>query len=327
MTWWLRKEDGTVYGPVDEDTLCRWAADGRVLPEDQASTDNEHWQPAPALDVLGMDWTIELANGAQYGPLHLLAMAELIRDGAASGGEQVVHRTTRETHRLSDVLVQALAARAAELQAAVDEAAAGAAEPPASPADSEWKQRYEAERDERAASEQELNEQVRRLGERELELLKRVETAELRVRHLEQQVAAPPLPGVKIDAGAMDERALLQSYNDLSRNYERILQQVREKQEELKALTDARSKSEQDTNARLAAIEEAAARDRLDATQLRQRLADSEKAHLEIVQAYRDLNDRYIRLRQQGNGTTPSPAAPGNAPPKAGGDKPRVRLV
>ena len=50
-------------------------------------------------------------------------------------------------------------------------------------------------------------------------------------------------------------------------------------------------------------------------------MVELEQAHVEIVRAYRDLNDRYIRLRQ-----VQSDAGPAAIPPSPS-DKPKIRLV
>ena len=62
-TWHLRKPDGAVYGPVDLDTLGRWAADGRVASDDHVSPDGQAWQPATSVPALGLDWIVQLASG------------------------------------------------------------------------------------------------------------------------------------------------------------------------------------------------------------------------------------------------------------------------
>ena len=63
MNWYLRKKDGEIYGPVDLETLQLWATDSRIAPEDEASTDREHWSPASGIPDLGMDWVVELRDG------------------------------------------------------------------------------------------------------------------------------------------------------------------------------------------------------------------------------------------------------------------------
>ncbi len=53
--WYLRKDGGAEYGPVAEEVLRAWAAEGRVAPEDWISTDRENWIPPHELASLEMD--------------------------------------------------------------------------------------------------------------------------------------------------------------------------------------------------------------------------------------------------------------------------------
>ena len=47
MSWYLQKNDGETYGPVEMDELQHWAAEGRIAPQDKLSQDNKHWAAAP----------------------------------------------------------------------------------------------------------------------------------------------------------------------------------------------------------------------------------------------------------------------------------------
>lgn len=80
--WYLKKGSGTIYGPVDLESLQAWARDGRIAPEDQVSTDRETWEPAPDLPPLEMRWFIELPGGGTYGPAHMAAFIDMLNEGA-----------------------------------------------------------------------------------------------------------------------------------------------------------------------------------------------------------------------------------------------------
>ena len=41
--WYLRIDDGSVFGPVPEVDLVDWAADGRIAPGNELSADREQW--------------------------------------------------------------------------------------------------------------------------------------------------------------------------------------------------------------------------------------------------------------------------------------------
>ncbi|MBN1676802.1 MAG: DUF4339 domain-containing protein [Kiritimatiellae bacterium] len=91
-TWYLKKQDASEYGPVELQVLCQWAADGRIDPTDEVSTDKESWRPAPDLPELKMVWLVELRDGRMYGPIHILAVYELFADGAASPEAKLIIR-------------------------------------------------------------------------------------------------------------------------------------------------------------------------------------------------------------------------------------------
>ena len=100
MNWHLKKADGeTVYGPVDEKTLEAWAADGRISPFDKVSSDQKEWKPAPQVDALKMEWTVDLDDGRQFGPLHVLAFRELVRSRRTEArGESPVFENRPDHH-------------------------------------------------------------------------------------------------------------------------------------------------------------------------------------------------------------------------------------
>ena len=118
--WYVKKGDGEVYGPVTRDELRSWAAEGRVAPEDTLSSDQETWQAAAEAVELGMDWFLELPGEPPYGPLHLMALNELVLDGAVSTVLPIRHRTTGERHVLGDALAHALSNRRETLEEALE---------------------------------------------------------------------------------------------------------------------------------------------------------------------------------------------------------------
>lgn len=97
MSWQLKKDDETIYGPVDLAMLQRWAADGRVAPEDMVSEDSQAWTHAYELDDLHMYWMVEQSNETSYGPIHLLAIRHMMVDGAIGFSTPITHKRTGES--------------------------------------------------------------------------------------------------------------------------------------------------------------------------------------------------------------------------------------
>lgn len=108
MSWYLRKSDKSIYGPVEHATLCAWAASGRIVPDDEVSEDQQHWQPAPSLSALKMDWVLDLGGGETFGPLHALALAELVRDGSVGPDQPVRHRADDIRCTLAEAVLPSL---------------------------------------------------------------------------------------------------------------------------------------------------------------------------------------------------------------------------
>jgi chromosome segregation ATPase len=117
--WYLKKRDDEVYGPATTDELKWWATEGRVVPDDMLSRDQENWEPAPDAAELGMDWWVELPEDKPYGPVHLLALNELALDGLVSAALTIYHRQSGERHILGNAVIHALAGRRTSMEEAV----------------------------------------------------------------------------------------------------------------------------------------------------------------------------------------------------------------
>lgn len=76
--WYLKMNDGTVYGPADLNRLQAWARGGRVAPSGQISSDLKSWVPASRMPELGMEWLVEVEQGQYYGPFHPDVIRDLI---------------------------------------------------------------------------------------------------------------------------------------------------------------------------------------------------------------------------------------------------------
>jgi len=96
--YFLRLEDDdTIYGPMQAAVLRDWAAQCRISPGDEISADKQSWMPAESLPDLKMDWMVELVDGSQYGPLNVLAIHDLLADGAVAANASAFHQKTKVT--------------------------------------------------------------------------------------------------------------------------------------------------------------------------------------------------------------------------------------
>ena len=388
MSWYLRKSDQSVYGPVPEGNLCAWAAHGQVSPEDEISRDQQTWQPAPELAALQMDWLIEAGPEETFGPIHVLALAELVRDGSLTADQRVRHKSGQPEGTLAEIVLPALLdikpspelqaspevlrlqqeletarqriagleqqvqhpvedPQVARLQLALAEARqrvvemelarSGEADPQVARLQEELSSaRQRIAELEQAASTPAENPELPRLqlalaaaeqrivdletraapaADPELPRLRdALSAAEARIHELEER-PAPAAPAPPADNGLMD------SYRELSANYDRLLNQLDEKSQELTQTIEANNRVIRDMESRMTGALEAATVDRAAADGVRLRLAELEQTHRDLVRSYRDLNDRYIRLRQQQKESGVLAPAPAPTP------KSPVRLV
>lgn len=329
MHWFLRKEDKTVYGPVDIAVLAGWAASGRITPSDEISNDQAIWRPAPELAELKMEWRLEIGDGETFGPIHALALAELVRDGSVPAEQPARHAQHGTVSTAGTVAVSALLTVVKDLEAGLErwQERANRAEterdalqnrppPPPDPELARLRQAL-AEADARIV---ELVKQTVHVPDPEAPRLREsLRQAEDRIAELETKRQV--MDHVAMADGTVDAGTLLKSYRELSQNYDRLLGKLNDKSDELSGALESHARAVKDLKAQLASAHEGTQKERQELEATRARLVALEQAHVEIVRAYRDLNDRYIRLRQ-----VQSEAGPAGVPPSPG-DKPKVRLV
>lgn len=107
-TWFLRKPDGEIFGPVEQSELLRWAGADRIGPEDAVSSDQVSWLPAPQMPGLKLWWMIEWPDGHSAGPYHVSSLAEMLADGELDGDETVRQVHTNQSASLLQTLQNAL---------------------------------------------------------------------------------------------------------------------------------------------------------------------------------------------------------------------------
>lgn len=364
--WYLRKNDGTVYGPVPLPDLCRWAADGRVEPGDQVSNDSTSWQSAADLPDLEMDYTILLHDDTAYGPVHLLAVQELLIDGSIRGTTWVAHKETGEKKPAADWLVPRLIEQDAQLRAEAkalqDQLEALQIEPPPpAPEDTEedlatgtpsdealreidkwrslyeterttreqveealankpadealqemdkWQSLYETEQATREQVEQTLTSQNKEIRDQLNELQTAKETLTQEINELQEQLSQsqfqPEEPRANVPVHAEQE----ESYEELSKDYARLLDQLHEKTTELNSLRAEREDMDKNSDTQVEELKERLKRQETETHQAQTKLAEVEEAHMSLRRSFRELNDRYIQLREQQRDGQPPPNAP-----------------
>ena len=87
--WYVRSEEGAVYGPASEASLLEWVKDGRVDPSGYVSKDRINWVPPQTLDWLEMKWLVETDLGKFFGPFHRELIKQLVADGSVSSSARI----------------------------------------------------------------------------------------------------------------------------------------------------------------------------------------------------------------------------------------------
>ena len=108
--WYLRKTDGSEYGPATLDEIARWAAESRVVSGNAVSRDRREWVPVEDVPELGMEWTAHLADGRKYGPFNILATRDLHLHKVLPADARLTHRTDGEETTVSEWLARQSAA-------------------------------------------------------------------------------------------------------------------------------------------------------------------------------------------------------------------------
>ena len=80
VKWYVRMEDGKVYGPAGIESLVEWATDGRIEPTSFVSQDRKSWRPAQTMPELEMKWLVETEPGKVFGPFNRAVVIGLFKD-------------------------------------------------------------------------------------------------------------------------------------------------------------------------------------------------------------------------------------------------------
>ena len=298
MNWHLKKADSeTVYGPVDEKSLEAWAADGRISPFDMVSSDQKDWKPAPQVDALKMEWTVELDDGRRFGPLHVLAFRELVRAGELKPEAKARSSKTGQTDTVAAVLLPFLLG-AAEKTEAGDEALSGQFEMARRAAGELAAMARQAESDLQHAREQ---------------LARAVQEKEAALRRAAQAEAAASAAGKVVEKTAhgekeaeQDRAALERRVSDLQEQRARAEKESKAAAEKLAAAQDEVKKSAARASAELASAREEAEKALQEARQTRQ---ESEQKAQQAASEIAALREQLAKARQE-------KAAPAAEPPR-----------
>lgn len=303
--WYVKKESGETYGPVELDTLRHWANDGRVAPNDVLSEDETSWAPAPERPELQMEWLVEFADGTTFGPVNVLALRDPVRDGSILPSATIRNTRTDDVLPLDQALLSALLDMDAGLDAEVRglhdrvELLTGEVH------------RLQTATPERAASTGAADAATEvvnaRVAEANLEFDRREQELQARIRALEQETESLRRQREAAAAGEKAPGSALDGYSDVGGNYDTLLDELHEKTQELRAAQALRTEIERSAEDRIRHVENLLHQEQDEAQEARTKLAELEKKYYQLVKSYREMNDRLIRSRQPGESHSSKP--------------------
>ena len=336
--WYLKKNTGDLFGPADLTTFQTWVADGRVDPDDTLSQDKQSWIPAPDLPELAMNWLIEVEDEQQYGPVHLLMLRDPIREGTLSPQTRIRHKQTHEALEAGEACLGELIdsydqvlEECRSLRQQKNRLQKTASTPPIADPHAElvsksaelrqqwteaiqekdrfkkearkWEKLYQEETEKGRKKRKELEEQIQHFQRHSVHTHLRIDQLQKTLGDVEKRYEnVQATDAARKDAEPSDEPSpgeLLEAYHTLSRDYDTLHARYKEQLDELKKLLATQRTMEKETEELLQAKNRLLQQEQEAAHTARLQLAEVEESHLQLVRAYRILNNQVIQLKQE----------------------------
>jgi flagellar motor protein MotB len=112
--WYLKKPDGSQFGPVTLEELVSWAEESRIVSGNQLSSDRKTWVSAETIPELKMVWQVELPDGKVYGPFNAQALLGMDEHGSLPQDAMLRHTGTQKDYTF-DAFAAQVTGHAAEL--------------------------------------------------------------------------------------------------------------------------------------------------------------------------------------------------------------------
>ncbi len=339
VDWYLKKSSGEEYGPADLETLRAWAAEGRVAAEDQVSRNHRQWIPAADEVLLEIEWVIAETEGTPAVPFHLGVLAERVHAGVLAPETVVQNARTGRTATLAQLMglpEEPLQPKDSGVAPTSEDSRAVGL-----PQTTDW-QSIARERDRLADESRKWralhDELAATLRHRETEYKAKVRTLETEVirlqntlEHERQELAALRDDRETMVSMADESGDWSAAYYALAASYRVLTEELEAKAREVQALREELARLHETAEDRVRRADALAAQERRCADDARRAMAELERAHHEVIRSLRELNERYIRLRErqskpseQGPAETPSAGSATAGNPSSG---PRIRLI
>ncbi len=306
-SWYIKKADGSLYGPHPLEHLVLWAKEARVEPTDQLSSDRVTWQPADSVPELELDYIILLPDDHQYGPIHQETLIELVHEGELPSSTPVRHRLSGLVHEAGYWIAEALLATRDRPVPATDivtpetpavSTPAWETEPSGDVA--KWQQLFETEQRERNAEREELTSALAHAKQAFQEAANARDRFRFQLRQAEDRLAALGETSQEENTAnrhATRETELVAAYDRLQKQYETTVDTLEKEQQKVAKLEhDLADRTEAlHRVTQTSASERDAVRTQLDG--LQQDLETLKEEHQSLLKKYRELNDQYFKLK------------------------------
>ena len=187
-----------------------------------------------------------------------------------------------------------------------------------------WKKFYDDEAVRSARKEESLNEQLSKVNDQEQETAYRLVQAEKKRKVLEEKnfelqeaIARGTSASGDTEVDPLELLNLRRSYNELHEKFELVLDQLKDRTDQLENVYAQRDAIEVEARDKQDHWQEQIMREREDAQKTRRQLIDLESAHRDLLLSYRALNDKIVRDRNNPAGLrTNTPARDEGKPTK-----------
>jgi hypothetical protein len=180
-----------------------------------------------------------------------------------------------------------------------------------------WKKFFDDESERSKKREHALNEQINKLKQNDTDASHRISQLEKKRKVLEEKnfelqeaIAKGTTDSEGVDP--MELITLKRSYNELHDKFEFLLSQLKERTQQMEELYEQRDALELDARHRQDELQLSVQQEREQAQKSRRQLMDLEASHHDLLLAYRDLNDKIVKDRNN-PGRSAQTAAPADA--------------
>jgi chromosome segregation ATPase len=174
-----------------------------------------------------------------------------------------------------------------------------------------------------------LNERVNEMRKNELASRLVIEQMQRKLAHIEgnYNTLKQTVESSSTDDNTTQLVALMESYQEMSLQFDTLMQQLTSKSQEIQTLIQSRAETEKRAEEQIKQMENIVRRERAEADGARNRVAEMEENHLNLGKAYRDLNERFIRMREQNPSLRTNPAKTDSpAAEESSRGQPKIRL-